>query len=138
MRIGVTGPRTWTDRRAIEGLFFALYEDALEQGESVTLLEGEAEGFDTLCRQVAEMLGWIIEPYPIKSWYVNGQFDRTAGHKRNERMVQAGADHWIAGIMQCDKPEHSNQSAHITHGTADCIKRLKRRGIEPIELETNL
>ena len=137
MRIGVTGPRGWTDREAIELLFFSLYEDALEVGETVTLLEGEAQGFDLLAKSVAEMIGWCIEPYAITSWYVDGKFDPTAGHRRNQRMVDSGADLWIAGIMQCRKPTCSNKSAHITHGTDDCMRRVRRAGIKLIELETN-
>jgi hypothetical protein len=137
VRIGVTGPRTWTDRVAIELLFFSLYEDAIDAGEPVTLIEGEAQGFDLMAKSVAEMLGWTIEPYPVPTWYPDGKFDPSAGHKRNQRMVDTGADYWIAGIMQCKKPEHYNQSAHITHGTQDCIIRVRRKGIELIELETD-
>lgn len=138
VRIGVTGPRQWTDREAIELLFFSLYEDTLDQGEQVTLIEGEAKGFDLLCRSVGEMLGWVIEPYAVKTLYDdNGKFDPSAGHKRNQRMVDTGADYGIAGIMQCRKPEHSNWSAHPTHGTQDCINRVRRAGIELIELETD-
>jgi hypothetical protein len=135
VRIGVTGPRDWTDVETVRQAFYDLYEDLLRPNERVTLIEGEAQGFDLVCRAVAIELNWVIEPYP-KSWYdANGNFDIAAGHKRNKRMVDSGADYWIAGIMPCTKPEHASRPAHNTHGTDGCIKLVRRAGIPIRELE---
>jgi len=129
MRILVTGPRIWTDVMPILDIF-----QKVTQGISyseVTLIEGEATGFDTVAKNMGRFLHWNIEPYPVTKdeWYPNGSYDAKAGHKRNQRMVDSGADLAIAGLMKCNKANCRKLRPHITHGTADCIKRIKKAGI---------
>ena len=125
MIIVVTGPREWTD-------YDTIYS-SLAQGvpliSETTLVEGEAEGFDKLCRRAALELGMDVKPMPIETWYPGGRFDPLAGHKRNQAMIDwalSTGDTVVgfAGIMPCTKPGCRLNRKHNTHGTADCIKRL--------------
>lgn len=136
MRVIVTGPRTWKGAkcyRALRDAMEAIPVDAnVPEGEVMTLVEGEAQGFDLMTKAIAIDLGWTVREYPVESWYSGGMFNPEAGHLRNQDMVDSGGDIALAGLMWCIKPEHRNQEQHITHGTADCIGRLYDAGI-PIE-----
>jgi hypothetical protein len=144
MRVIVTGPRDWKGAypyRTLRDAMEAIPVDAhVPEGEVMTLVEGEAQGFDTMAKAIAEDLGWVVDPFPVKSWYAGGSFNPEAGHRRNQDMVDSGGDISLAGLMWCIKPEHKNQKEHITHGTADCIGRLEDAGIpivyvNPYEME---
>lgn len=49
------------------------------------LVHGDARGADTIAKGWAEDRKVRHEPYPAQ-WYVDGKFDRGAGHKRNQKM----------------------------------------------------
>lgn len=134
MRVIVTGPRTWTDKWAAREALLKAYERLPDIHESITLVEGEAVGFDTIMRDLARQLGWEIDPFPIDTWYPNGIYDYAAGHKRNQRMVDSGAQFAFAGIMSCVKAMCNRPGIHCTHGTADCMARLKKASIEIVEV----
>jgi hypothetical protein len=127
VRILVSGPRGWTDWGS---LLVALVRVSTEiDPREITLIEGEADGFDKLARNIALWLGWKVEPYAVTpdDWYPGGKYDPAAGHKRNQLMVDSGADIAIAGIMMCEK--HPKRGPHVTHGTADCIRRIEKAEI---------
>lgn len=129
MRVLVSGPRGWLDWGS---LLVALVRVSTGiDPREITLIEGEADGFDKLAKNIALWLGWKVEPHAVThdDWYPGGKYDPAAGHKRNQRMVDSGADVAIAGIMPCEKPEHANRELHGTHGTADCIKRVKKANV---------
>jgi hypothetical protein len=96
--------------------------------ETVTLVEGEAYGADLMFATFGRRLGWTVEPYRA-DWYPDGAFDRTAAFRRNQRMVDSGADVCIALLRECRKPGCKRDRPHWTHGTADCIRRAERAGI---------
>jgi YspA, cpYpsA-related SLOG family len=136
LRILVTGSRLLTDEHQ------SLVEDALidtadeyerELGTSrVVVVHGGASGADRLCAKVAHLFGWEVEPY-LADWRVeiNGRMtlDKLAGHKRNQAMVDAGADVCVAFVRPCELPKCRRKPAHTTHGTRDCIERAERAGI---------
>lgn len=136
MRVIVTGPRGWKGNSCFVALHRAMSRFAeshdIPDTEPITLVEGEADGFDKMSRTIAESLGWEVEPYPVETWYPGGSFNPEAGHQRNQLMVDSGGDFALAGILPCEKPEHASQEPHFTHGTADCMDRLDDAGI-PVE-----
>ena len=130
-RILVTGPRLWRDRAIIP----AALDDAegwirawVSPSGPLTLVHGYAKGWDTLCAIEAERRGWTPEGHRA-DWRPGGTFDRAGGRKRNQHMADLGADVAIAGILPCAEDACTRPQPHNTHGTADCIRRLKRAGI---------
>lgn len=113
MRIGVTISRTWDDYMAVEA---ALYEAC--QGvqtisfHKVTVVHG-ASGMDWFIAGVAHTLGMDIEAH-LADWELWG---RSAGMRRNQEMVDRGADLWLAFIK--------NGSRGATH----CAQAAERAGI---------
>ena len=72
----ITGDRNYTDVETIRKVFSTLPPDT-------TLIEGEARGADTLCRQEAQRLGMDFVAFPAL-WDTEG---RAAGPRRNLRML---------------------------------------------------
>jgi hypothetical protein len=105
------------------------YVDHAFPAASVILVHGNAPGFDTMCAAEAEARGWQPEPHDAK-WQANGGFDKQAGHKRNQEMVDKGADVCLAGLMACDGRNCFLPPGHLTHGTADCLSRALLAGIQ--------
>jgi len=132
MRILVTGPRIWTDFTSILDTFVKVYYST--RFYEITLIEGEAVGFDSMARIIGVSFRWNIEPYPV-NWYTDGRYNRHAAHERNQAMVDSGADLAIAGIMECNKVVCRKPRPHITHGTDDCINRIMEAGIPLKEIK---
>ena len=115
-RLLITGSRHWTDRQIIVR---ELERIEASWGESVTLVHGNngnkecTKGADRIAMSVAESMGWQTEPFHAK-W---GELGKGAGPKRNQEMVDAGADFCIAFPMG------------DSVGTWDCTKRASRAGI---------
>ena len=101
-RLLITGSRTWSDSSAIEREFAVV---AKHEGSNVVLVSGGAKGADTLCEQVAERYGWVVERH-LPDWSVG----KRAGFDRNKLMVDLGADYCLAfikddsaGASQCSR-----------------------------------
>ncbi len=136
MRIGVTASRDWTDGYTmlfdLVDTYYEVRWEYIRRGLDcgpVTLIEGEAEGGDLLSASIAHSLGWTVEPYPIKSWYKDGKFNKLAGFERNQEMVNSGADIWMAFMMPCSKPNCRITEPHESHGATDCANRAESAGI---------
>lgn len=119
MRVLVTGHRTWGNedqgqrrilRRAMRQI------DTEHPGEKITVIEGDCRygGADRWARLYANYLGWKVESYPA-DWINLPRWE--AGPKRNQQMVDTGADICIAFPLPGSK------------GTVDCIKRARAAGI---------
>jgi hypothetical protein len=91
----------------------------------VTLIEGGAEGFDTMANQFAQLFGWAIESYD-PDYHAYG---KQAPFIRNQTMVDTGANVCVAGYLPCVKPDCKRPQPHGTHGTADCVGKAKKAGI---------
>lgn len=96
-RILVTGSRDWWDRQAVAtGLLLAVkslchpQELAPEVFDwaSVTLVHGGARGLDSIAESLAKSWGMTVEEHKAE-WH---HYGRRAGHVRNLRMVNEGAD----------------------------------------------
>jgi hypothetical protein len=115
-RILITGSRNWTDRDAILN---ALVQAVTEFGNArdLTLVHGACP---TGADQIAHEL-WTghlsrfnhVERHPA-DWQ---QFGRGAGPKRNQEMVDLGADICLAFMNPGSR------------GTADCVRRAEKAGI---------
>lgn len=107
MRVIVTGSRNWRDMDIID---LALAQ--LPKG--TTIVHGCATGADAIARSYAVSLGLTVEDY----WpdYVNYEF-AAANKKRNQEMVDDGADHCYAFPMSGSR------------GTWDCITRARNAKI---------
>lgn len=101
-RLLITGSRTWSDVAVIEREFEVV---AKHEGSAVVLVSGGAKGADTLCEQIAERHGWVVERH-LPDWSVG----KRAGFDRNRKMVDLGADMCLAfikddsaGASQCSR-----------------------------------
>lgn len=123
MRILITGPRKWSDWVLI---WIELCRLTYEVPPSeVTVIEGEAEGFDTFAKNLALLMRFEVEPYE-PDYEHDG---RGAPFARNQRMVDTGADWCLAGYMPCTLDKCKGKKEHATHGTADCVRRARKAGI---------
>ncbi len=83
----------------------------------ITLIEGEADGADTLSKRLVKgyPFNWTIEPYPA-DWKKHG---RAAGPIRNQQMLDEGKPDLVLAFWK-------NKS----RGTADMIRRARKAGVE--------
>lgn len=112
MKVLVCGDRNWNHAGLILDRLGKLPAGAI-------ILEGGANGADTLARHAAERLGFAVMEFPA-DWDKHG---RAAGPIRNRQMLDEKPDLVIAF--------HSNLAA--SRGTADTVREAKRRGI-PVEV----
>ena len=89
MKVLVCGSRSWRDRRRIRARLLHL-----PRGSHV--IHGGARGADRLAGDVARALGFQVEEVPAV-WRTGGSvFDRSAGFRRNLRMLDMKPDLVIA------------------------------------------
>ncbi|MFJ8727729.1 DUF2493 domain-containing protein [Streptomyces sp. NPDC093269] len=138
VRVLVTGSRTWADRQAIADALLDAWHDAtqtISPDVRFIVVHGDCpQGADRIAKQWAMDNGLAHEPHPAdwsapctdacspnashrKTSRRHGDYCPMAGHNRNQRMVDRGADLVLAF--------HRNNSS----GTADCIRRARRAGI---------
>jgi hypothetical protein len=132
MRVLITGSRTWKDSQAV----FDVLTDLWKEHGAFTLVHGNAaSGADFFGRAWVNLAKTRFSP-PCEEeaynceWYVNGKFDRAAGVKRNQKMVDLGADLVIAFPTIC-KGDKKNcpPEPHYSHGTAHCMAAAEKAGI---------
>jgi hypothetical protein len=132
-RILITGSRSWPDPQLLADTLMDAWHDATQNGHpGIVIVHGGADGADTLARDWAEGHGLEHEQHdadwagPCPGTCPHGHRKRRrdgtsycplAGHRRNQHMVDLGADLCIAF--------HHNNST----GTADAIRRATAAGI---------
>jgi hypothetical protein len=110
VRILVTGSRNFTNRETVLEILSEYWEEGVED---TVLIHGGARGLDELAADVAFQLGWVEELH-FAEWE---RFGKSAGHIRNQAMVDSGADVCIGFPMAGSR------------GTWDCLKRAADAGI---------
>lgn len=126
MRVLVTGDRNYKRYWVVWGMISgaAAASGDFETRDRVVVIEGEADGADSLARDACKDI-WCAEPEPHPAnWYPDGEtLDRGAGHKRNQEMVNTGADVCIAFKDKFDFAPDAKG------GTEDCVRRAVKAGI---------
>lgn len=122
IRVLITGSREYENRPMIAK---ALGEVMREHpGQMLTIVHGAARGADRLAGAIARARPdlFIEEQHPVTDWGSKelGTFDRTAGHRRNQRMVDLGATVVLAF------PSRSAKNA----GTWSCVGKAKVADLE--------
>lgn len=103
MRLLITGSRDWTDELAI----MQAISDVAIPPEAWTLVSGACPtGADRIAEQFAEGLGMTLELHPAE-WE---KYGKRAGFKRNDEMVDLGADICLAFIKN-----RSKGATHTAH-----------------------
>jgi YspA, cpYpsA-related SLOG family len=106
MRILITGDRHWRcDDLAAQILNRLL----VRYGPDLVIVHGGAPGVDQAFHVACQTLGVTVEPH-LADWKGLGNI---AGPKRNQEMVQAGADLCVA----------LHRSLESSKGTKDCVRQ---------------
>lgn len=111
IRVIITGDRRWKCRalaRRVVGRLVARHG-------KVTIVHGDAEGVDAAFAYAAVLAACTVEEFPA-AW---GEYGKGAGPRRNQKMVDAGADFAIA--------VHRNLA--WSRGTKDAVRRCLKAGI---------
>jgi hypothetical protein len=117
MRVLVTGSRTWEAADVIRTALDIIAKEAFAIGDELIVVHGACPtGADAIAdKWVRDSQHWLIcaERHPA-NWRDDGH---SAGFKRNERMVKAGADLVLAFIH------------HRSKGASHCANLAEREGI---------
>lgn len=122
MRVLVTGSRDWPDQAALWSALDEVYENRTSREGIFMVVHGGANGADKMAmawvrgkRRDGELN--IYHEMHQPNWNQGGKFVPSAGHQRNQRMVDAGADLVLAFWR--------NNSS----GTAGCIRAAQQAGL---------
>lgn len=113
MRILITGSREWSDWDVIEAAIIKAARDAGATPRSTVIVHGNARGADRIAAGIARTYGCAVEEHPA-NW---DQYGKAAGHRRNVKMVNLGADICLAFPLGASP------------GTWGCVRLAKAAGI---------
>lgn len=140
MRVLITGSRTWRDARRIRD---ALNWITRNHRGPHTLVHGAARGADTIAARHARRLGWMVEGHEVtradwdapctpdcKIGHRRPRADGTtycpqAGNRRNQRMVDLGADLVLAYIR------------NNSRGATNCADAADAAGLDVRRVRSN-
>lgn len=123
MRILITGSREGQDQVYIWSVLDEVFKNRPNWNEIFLIVHGGAKGADTMARLWASgkrrdgELSIYHEMHPAQ-WMQNGKFVKAAGHQRNQRMVDKGADLVLA--FWDGKSD----------GTRGCIRMAQEAGLD--------
>jgi len=122
VRVLITGSREFANRPVIAKALGVVMRE--HPGQVLTVVHGATRGADRLAGAIARARPdlFVEEQHPVLDWgsKADGTFDRVAGHRRNQRMVDAGAQVCLAF------PARDAKNA----GTWSCVGKAKVAGIE--------
>ncbi|AFU64372.1 hypothetical protein [Salmonella phage SKML-39] len=121
----VTGSRSITERDKV----FAKLDELLDPHEVYTLIEGEATGVDTICRDWAEINYVHITPMPIPPSYYE-RYGKGMGNKRNQDMLDKALE--LVRQTRLEVYPIAMWDGSST-GTLDMINRCKKTGL-PVDI----
>lgn len=116
-RILVTGSRDWHDIEFLDDVIRLM----AEAYPGATFVHGACQGADTLAAEMWRKLGYPVEAHPAE-WH---RYGRSAGPRRNQYMVDLGADVCLAFIRNGSK------------GASGCARMAKAAGIETLVYEVH-
>ncbi len=130
MKVLVTGSRVYRRRSMVEAVLSGIYATSItkirkEETPSYIVMHGHANGADMLAGNWARLQNekggfFYVDEMPVPAdWDLHG---KAAGAKRNQQMVDIGADICIAF-----KDDFDWTFSH--GGTEDCVKRAMAAGI---------
>ena len=124
MRVLVTGSRDWADEGVVR---HELAELAIKNGwKTFTVMHGGCPtGADAMAATWCQDVGVTEEVY-LADWKTHG---RAAGPRRNQQMVDIGADLCLAFIGPCTSPRCNLPGAHDSHGATGCAALAEQAGI---------
>lgn len=127
-RVIICGGRDWNQRQIT---YAAL--DRLHQEHNFTqVIQGAAKGADTLARDWANSRGIPVREFPA-DWYpefIRGhrntrrQLDRSAGHRRNQQMLDEGQPHLVIAFPGGRGTESMMQKARAAGVPAINLNRV--------------
>ncbi len=126
MRVLICGDRNWTNPSTIRNMLWRLKANGYD-----TVIEGEAKGADSIARDEAKKIGFIVLPFPAK-WeeykekYPVAQFGmkwKTAGTDRNTQMLVEGKPDLVVAF-------HNNLAK--SKGTRNMVEQARKAGIKVI------
>lgn len=134
-RILITGARSWKDYELLRGTIIGIIQSRGWADEKVVIVHGDCpNGADAMAKAFVTNLhsSLVTKEDNPADWSKN---PRSAGHIRNGVMVRKGAEVCIAFTMPCEKNNcPKGKHPHITHGTADCVKKARAAHIEVIQV----
>lgn len=122
-RVLVTGSRDWPDQKMVWDELDDAYENRFSGAHPFVVVQGMAKGADQMAAAWAHgkrrdgALSIFSEGHPA-NWRPDGVFVPSAGHQRNKRMVDLGADLVLAFIR--------NKSA----GATGCMRYAMKAGLD--------
>jgi hypothetical protein len=117
IRVLVTGSREWVDRDAIRDALLAVGAAHGADPAAILVVHGGARGADRIAASVAMELGMRVEAHSA-DWPQHG---RSAGFRRNERMVMLGAHRCVAFALAWDS------------GTGHCARMARDADIPTVD-----
>lgn len=140
-RLLVTGSRRIRDRSFVRDQLNCRLQEAAERKRSLVVVHGECPDeagadrtADVWAREMARRgLSVRVESHPAQN-HPTEDFGPWpgAGPRRNQHMVDLGADEVLAFMDRCTSMRCRRPDVHASHGTADCIRRAEAAGI-PVE-----
>lgn len=115
-RVLITGSREWRNGETIRTEFLRLEKQW--PNELIVIVHGGARGADTIAKNIAETEYNFETEVHLADWGKNGKI---AGHVRNQKMVDLGADICLAF------------SRNNSNGTRSCITKASHAGI-PVKI----
>lgn len=125
----MSGSREWRDEALVRQAF------SMVHGSGHTLVHGDdgdeagTLGLDRMAGRVAADMGWEVEPVPA-DW---DRFGKAAGPKRNQAMVDRGADVLLAfplpgsvGTWDCIRRADESQIPVVIVGMANWALEMKK------------
>lgn len=120
VRVLITGSREFTQRAIVAQALTVVARE--HPGRELVVVHGDAKGADRLAGAIARKYPGRLreEKHPVPDWRrADGTIDRQAGRRRNQRMVDAGADVCLAFLA----------STAENRGTRDCMARARAASI---------